>query len=80
MQDYTLRIPDSNTKAATLLNYLKTLDFIEITKVTDWYEELEQEGKHAINKGLDDLKNDNIHSDISVRKSIHERILKDQNK
>ena len=58
-----------------LLNYLKTLDFIKITKTTDWWDELSTEDKKSIQQGLDDLENNNIHSDEDVKKSIKKRIL-----
>ncbi len=80
MQDYTLTISEKNSKAVALLNYLKTLDFIEISKTVDWWDELSQENKKAINKGLKDLENGNTHTDEEVRKSIHQRILNAQTK
>lgn len=75
MEDYTLRISENNSKALALLNYLKTLDFVELTKTVDWYDELTIEQKQAIEMGLDDLKNGRVHSDEDVRKSVRERIL-----
>lgn len=80
MQDFTLRITENNKKALALLNYLKTLDFIEISKTKDWWDELSQESRNAVNKGLNDLENGNTHRDDEVRKSIHRRILNDQTK
>lgn len=78
MQNYTLTIPENSNKALALLNYLKTLDFIEITKTVDWWDELSMENKKAINQGLDDLENGNTHTDEKVRESIHKRILNAQ--
>ena len=78
MEDYTLRIPENNSKALSLLNYLKTLDFVELSKTTDWWEEISMENKTSIQKGLDDLKNNRTHSDEDVRKSVRERILNAQ--
>jgi len=78
MQEYTLSISENNSKALALLNYLKTLDFVSITKTTDWFEELSQEQKEAIDKGLEDIENGNVHKDKDVRKSIHQRILNAQ--
>ncbi|MCF8298595.1 MAG: hypothetical protein K9J13_13695 [Saprospiraceae bacterium] len=80
MQDYTLRISENNSKAKALLNYLKTLDFIEISQTVDWWDELSDENKKAINKGLNDLEKGNTHTDEEVRKSIHQRILNAQKK
>jgi hypothetical protein len=78
MQNYTLRISENSSEARALLNYLKTLDFIEITKTTDWWDELNQENKKAINNGLYDLEHGNTYSDDEVRKNIHQRILNAQ--
>ena len=75
MEDYTLRISEKNSKALALLNYLKTLDFVELSKTTDWFDELSPEQKQSIDRGLDDLKNGRVHSDTDVRKSVRERIL-----
>jgi hypothetical protein len=80
MADYTLKISEKNAKALALLNYIKTLDFVELTKATDWYDELTAENKASIDRGLDDLKNDRIHSDEEVRKSVRERILNAKSK
>lgn len=74
MQNYTLRIPENN-KAFALLNYLKTLDFIEIEKTIDWWDELSQENKNDIEQGLNDFENGNVHSDEDVRKNIRQRIF-----
>ncbi|MBW6483021.1 MAG: hypothetical protein K0B10_08155 [Vicingaceae bacterium] len=76
MADYTLKISEKNAKALALLNYLKTLDFIELTKSVDWWDELSERNKASIERGLDDLNNNRIHSDEDVRKSVRERILK----
>ena len=37
MEDYTLKILDNNSKAMALLTYLKSLDFIEVKKSSDWW-------------------------------------------
>ena len=78
MAQFTISISENNNKALALLNYLKTLDFVSITKIEDWYDELSQEQIKSINKGLEDLENGNIHKDEDVRKSIHQRILNAQ--
>lgn len=80
MADYTLKLSEKNAKALALLNYIKTLDFVELTKTTDWYDELTAENKASIDRGLDDLKNNRIHSDEEVRKSVRERILNAKSK
>ena len=76
MQDYTITISENSSKALALLNYLKTLDFISITEAKDWYNELSPEQIKSVNKGLEDLKNGNTHTDEEVRANIHSRILK----
>ena len=76
----TLDIDINNNKALALLNYLRTLDFIEISKTNDWYDELNFKQKESINKGIEDLENGNTYADEDVRKNIHHRILKAQAK
>lgn len=76
MQNYTIKISENNAKAKALIQYLKTLDFVELTKTNDWWDELGAESKASIERGLDDLKNDRVHNDQDVRRSIRERILK----
>ena len=78
MSNYTLTIPEDSQKALALLNYLKTLDFVKLTKATDWYDELGQEQIKSINKGLKDLEDGNTYKDEDIRKSIHQRILNAQ--
>jgi hypothetical protein len=75
MEDYILRISENNSKALALLNYLKTLDFVELSKTADWWDETSVEHKASIERGLDDLKNGRVHSDEDVSKSVRERIL-----
>ncbi len=76
MEDYTLRIPDNNSKALALLNYIKTLDFVELTKTKDWWDELSEENKKSIQKGLDDIENGRVHSDEEIRAGVRQRIVK----
>jgi len=78
MQNYTIKISENNAKAIALINYLQTLEFVEITKASDWWDEISQENKASIERGMSDLKNDRIHNDQDVRNSIRERILKSQ--
>jgi len=80
MQDYTLKLLENNNKALALLNYLRTLDFIEITKTNDWYNELNFKQKEVINKGVKDLENGNTFSDEDVREYAHRHILNAQSK
>lgn len=78
MADYILKISEKNTKALALLNYLKTLDFVELTKSADWWDELSESDKVSIQKGLDDLDNGRVHTDEDARKSVRQRILNAQ--
>ena len=75
MQNYTIKISEKNDKAKALIQYLKTLEFIEFTKTDDWWDEIGIKSKASIDRGLDDLKNNRTHSDEKVRNSIKERIL-----
>jgi predicted transcriptional regulator len=54
----------------------KTLDFIELKESTDWWNELNDENKASIERGLEDLKNGREHSDEDVRKSVRDYISK----
>ena len=80
MLNYTIKISENNAKAIAFINYIQTLDFVELTEVSDWYDNLDLENKASIEKGLSDIKNNNVHTDEEVRISIRERILKFQNK
>ena len=80
MLNYTIKISENNAKAIAFINYIQTLDFVELTEVADWYDNLDLENKASIEKGLSDIKNNNVHADEEVRISIRERILKFQNK
>lgn len=74
MQEYNLKIPENDSRALALLDYLKTLDFIQLSKITDWYEELTNENKHSVQRGLNDLENGNNFSNEDISKSIRQRI------
>ena len=78
--DYTLTISENNKKSLALINYLKTLDFIHISKATDWWDKLSLKDKESVQKGLDDIENNNIHTDEDVRKSIRQRIINAEKK
>ncbi len=80
MQNYTLKLKETDAKSIALINYLKTLDFVELSKDGDWWDELEIESKSSIERGLNDIKNTKTHSDENVRSAVRKRILKVQNK
>jgi len=65
---FTIDIDTSNNKALALINYIWTLDFIKISKTTDWYDELNFKQKESINKGIDDLVNGNTYTDEDMKK------------
>jgi hypothetical protein len=77
---YTIQLDDTNSKAKALLEYLKTLDFVTLTDAnTDWYDDLSVSDLSSINQGLEDL-NGNFQSDLEVRNTVSQRILKASNK
>ena len=75
MNSYSIKILEKDSKAIALINYLKTLDFVEVVEEKDWWDGLGIESKATIERGLDDLKNNNVHKDQDVRNSIREKIL-----
>ncbi len=80
MEDYTLRLSENNTKAAALLEFLKSLDFIEINKTQDWWDDLSEEKKASVERGLNDYKSGRVFSDENVRNEVRQRILDATNK
>lgn len=76
MQNYTIKILENNAKTMALIEYLQTLDFVEISKIDDWWDEIGTESKDSIERGLDDIKNNRVHNDKDVRNSVRDRILK----
>lgn len=76
MQNYTIKISEKNAKAMALISYLKTLEFVELKKTGDWWDELGAEGKASVERGLNDFKNGRVHNDQDVRNSVRERIFK----
>jgi len=57
MQSYTLTISENTAKAIALLNYLKTIEFVKISKTTDWWDTLTEEQQNGINKSVEQLNN-----------------------
>ena len=49
MAEYTFNISESNSKAIALLEYLKSLDFIDLKKTNDWWNELSKKQQQEIN-------------------------------
>ena len=78
MQNYTLTISENNSKAIALLNYLKSIDFVKISKTADWWDTLTEEQQNSINKGVEQLDNGEgiMHDD--VRKNVNKLLGKDE--
>ena len=76
MLEYTLHLPENNSSAKALLEYIKTLDFAKLSPTQDWYEELTAEQKESINQGLADIENGNVHTDEYVQNYIADKIAK----
>lgn len=74
MENYTIKITKKDAKSIALIEYLKTLDFIQLSESSDWWNDLSTENKASIERGLDDLKNDRTHNDEGVRRAIRKRI------
>jgi len=72
MADYTLKISEKNAKAIALINYLKTLDFIELTKSkpVDWWDELSEENKASIERGIKQADEGKLISNEDAKKRI----------
>ena len=74
MQEYHLKISEDSDKALALLDYLKTLDFVQLTKANDWWDGLSKKNKESIQKGENDLERGHTFSNEEVSKSIRQRI------
>lgn len=72
MADYTLKISEKNAKAIALINYLKTLDFVELTKSksVDWWDELSEENKASIERGIKQADEGKLISNEDAKKRI----------
>lgn len=66
------------SKASAFLAFIKSLDFIEVRKEDseDWYDELTEEQKASIQRGLDDIENGRVHTHEDVKKRIREKLEK----
>lgn len=62
------------TNDANVLEQVKEYLHSLTAKDADWYDDLNEQEKQAIEKGLDDLENGKTHSSEDVRKSIRRRI------
>jgi hypothetical protein len=48
MQEYTLQLPDNNSNAKALLEYIKTLDFAKLSQASNWHAEIPEEHKQEV--------------------------------
>ncbi len=78
MQDYTLSIPENNNKALALLNYLKSIDFVKISKNSDWWDTLTTEQQNSINKGIEQLDNGQGIAHNDIRKNVNKLLGKNE--
>jgi len=74
MQEYSLRIPNDDAKAIALINYLETLDFVQLKKATDWWDDLSKDNQTSIHRGLKDIEKGNTFSHEEVSSAIKKRI------
>jgi hypothetical protein len=80
MGNYTIKISENNSKAMALINFLKSLDFIELIKTENLESDLDAKSIASIEKGLNDIKNNHILNDQDVRDSIRMKILNAEKK
>lgn len=72
MKQLTINITDN--KYSFFLELLKSMDFISIVDNEDWYENLSQNEKNLIQKGIDDIENGQVHSHEDVMTLANKRI------
>jgi len=74
---FTIDIDINNSKALALLNYIKTLDFINIEDdSTDWWEQLTASEKKLIQKGAKEIKQGKGINHDDVRSEIDQMLGK----
>ncbi len=78
MQNYTLTIQENNSKALALLDYLKSIDFVKISKTTDWWDTLTAEQQGNINKGVEQLDNGEGIAHNDIRKNVNKLLGKNE--
>jgi hypothetical protein len=72
MKQLTINITDN--KYSFFLELLKSMDFISIVDNEDWYENLSQNEKNLIQKGIDDIENGQVHYHEDVMTLANKRI------
>jgi len=64
MKQLTINIKDN--KYPFFLELLKSMDFVSIADNDDWFENLSENEKKSIHKGIDDIESGRIHSHEDV--------------
>lgn len=72
MKQVTINIKDH--KYSFFLELLNSMDFISIVDQEDWYENLSQNEKNLIQKGIDAIESDQVHSHEEVMSLASKRI------
>ncbi|RLD74843.1 MAG: hypothetical protein DRJ10_16360 [Bacteroidetes bacterium] len=78
MQNYTLTISENSSKAIALLNYLKSIDFVKISKSTDWWDSLTSKEQNSINKSVKLLDKGKGITHDDVRRNVNNLLGKDE--
>lgn len=72
MKQLTINIKDN--KYSFFLELLKSMDFVSVANSDDWFDNISENDKKAINKGIEDIENGKIHSHEDVMASAKKRI------
>ena len=72
MKQLTINIKDN--KYSFILELLKSMDFVSVANSDDWFDNISENDKKAINKGIEDIENGKIHSHEDVMASAKKRI------
>ncbi|WP_298392841.1 hypothetical protein [Flavobacterium sp.] len=72
MKQVTINIKDN--KYSFFLELLNSMDFVSIVDQEDWYENLSQNEKNLIQKGIQDIENGQIDSHEEVMSLASKRI------
>ena len=75
---YTLTISENSNKANALLKYLKSIDFVKISKTTDWWDTLTVEQQNSINKGVELIDSGEGITHDDVRKNVNKLLDKSE--
>ena len=78
MQNYTLTISENSNKAMALLDYLKSIDFVKISKSDDWWDTITAEQQESINNSVELLDNGEGITHNNVRKNVNALLSKDE--